>query len=256
MAINHIFLNTPFGNGFHTHNAILDITPYKPEVMFIGTFNPKTPNANFADFFYGRNYFWTGFKNLFIYNAPVIPGRRMPPNGVPPPILNPTLEEILELCKTLKLTFADLIKCVLNNGNPPYHFLPNDNIIYNGNEYNLIQDGQRGAIRGLAQLDRVLQVSWNTQNIIKYLCENPQIHTIYLTRRPTGIWGREWRLILNSPCMKGRRLTNIFTPSAAGSPVNHSMIRLLHHWVHNINPNFGKLESTWLVNNGVNPNNF
>ncbi len=53
MSIQHKFYQTSFGNGFETHNAILDITPYKPEVMIVGTFNPDTPNANYADFFYG-----------------------------------------------------------------------------------------------------------------------------------------------------------------------------------------------------------
>ena len=97
MPIQHKFFQKNFGNGFETNNAILDITPYNPEVMIIGTFNPEAPNANFADFFYGRNFFWTAFKNLFIHNNVVIPFRRMPPNGIPPAILNPTLQEIFEL---------------------------------------------------------------------------------------------------------------------------------------------------------------
>jgi hypothetical protein len=73
MPIRHKFYQTNFGNGYATHNAILDTTPYKPEVMIVGTFNPDTPNNNFADFFYGRNFFWTAFKNLFVHNAVVIP---------------------------------------------------------------------------------------------------------------------------------------------------------------------------------------
>lgn len=256
MPIQHKFYQANFGNGFETHNAILDITPYKPEVMIVGTFNPDTPNANFADFFYGRNFFWTAFKNLFIHNAVVIPNRRMPPNGNPPAILNPTLLEIFDLCKKLKLTFSDLVLEVLHNNNPVYQLLPNDNVIFNGLEYNLIQDGQNGIIGGLQQLNALGQVNWNTQNIITYLCNNPQIKTIYFTRRPTGIWAAQWNLIINHSCITGRLTTNIFTPSGAGAPVNRSMARLLNHWVHNNNPNFGRLDNNWLTNNGVNINNF
>ncbi len=256
MSIQHKFHQTNFGNGFETHNAILDITPYKPEVMIVGTFNPDTPNANYADFFYGRNFFWTAFKNLFNHNAVVIPNRRMPPNGIPPAILNPTLQEIFDLCIKLKLTFSDLILEVLHSNNPHYQLLQNDNVIFNGVEYNLIQDRQNGIVGGLQQLNVIGQVNWNTQNIINYLCNNPQIKTIYFTRRPTGIWASQWNLIVNHNCMAGRITTNIFTPSGAGAPVNRSMIRLLNHWVHNNNTNFGQLDNNWLTNNDVNTNNF
>ena len=256
MPILHKFYETNWGNGFATHNAILDIIPYEPEVMFIGTFNPDTPNANFADFFYGRNYFWTAFKNLFVHNDVILANRRMPPNGVPPAVLNPTINEIFDLCIKLKLAFADLISEVLHHNNPQYHLMPNGNVIFNDNEYNLIQDGQNGIIGGLAQLNAFGQVNWNTQNIINYLCDNPQIKTIYFTRRPNGIWAAPWNLIINHKCMNGRLITNIFTPSCAGVPVNHSMVRLLKHWVHNTNLNFGRLDNNWLANNGVNINNF
>lgn len=256
MSIQHKFYRKNFGNGFETHNAILDITPYKPEIMIVGTFNPNTLNANFADFFYGRNFFWTGLKNLFIHNAVVMLNRRMPPNGIPSENLNPSLQEIFDLSRKLKLTFSDLILDVLNNNTPAYQLLPNDNLIFNGIEYNLIQDGQNGHVAGLQQLNALGHVNWNTQNIINYLCDNPQIKTIYFTRRPTGIWADHWNLITNQSCVTGRLTTNIFTPSGAGVPVNRSMTRLLNHWVHNNNPNFGKLENNWLVSNGVTLNNF
>lgn len=256
MPIQHKFYQTNFGDGFETHNAILDITPYKPEVMIVGTFNPNTPNANFADFFYGRNFFWTAFKNLFVHNGVVLLNRRMPTNGVPPAILDPTLLEIFKLCKKLKLTFSDLVLEVLHSNNPNYQLLQNDNVIFNEVEYNLIQDGQKGIVGGLQQLNALRQVNWNTQNIINYLCKNPQIKTIYFTRRPIGIWAAQWNLIVNHSCMAGRFTTNLFTPSGAGAPVNRSMTRLLNHWVHNDNPNFGRLDNNWLIRNNVNLNNF
>jgi hypothetical protein len=255
-SIKHKFYQTNFGNGFETHNAILDITPYKPEVMIIGTFNPNTLNANFADFFYGRNFFWPAFINMFVMNNVDLQNRRMPSNGVPRDILNPTLQKIFDLCDELKLSFSDLVLEVVHNNNPLYQILKNDNIILNSQEYNLIQDGRKENINGLEQLNKLGQVHWNTQNIIKYLCENPQIKSIYFTRRPTGVWAHQWNTIVNDKCIKGRLTTNIFTPSAAGSPVNRSMIRLLNHWVHNVNPNFGKLDNNWLINHGVNLDNF
>jgi len=256
MSIPHKFYHSNFGEGLQSNNAILDCTPYKPEVMIVGTFNPDTPNANFADFFYGRNLFWPAFKNLFIHNGVVLLNRRMPQRGAPPAILDPSLQEILALSSKLKLTFSDLILEVLHHDNPNYQILRNDNVIINGFEYNLIQDGRKDNISGLEQLDTLGQVNWNTRNIIKYLCENPQIKSIYFTRRPTGIWANQWNLIINHECMKGRIMTNLFTPSGAGSPVNRSMARLLNHWVHNHNQNFGKIDNSWLMNYRVNINNF
>lgn len=256
MSIQHKFFNTNFGGGLQTNSAILDTTPYLPEVMIVGTFNPNGPNANFADFFYGRNFFWPAFKNLFFHNAIVSTNRRMPPNGNPQAILDPSIQEIINYCINLKLTFADLVVEVLHNGNPFYQVLQNDNVIFNGTEYNLIQDGLKGGIGGLQQLNAIGQVNWNTQSIIDYLSENPQIETIYFTRRPTGIWATEWNLIINHPSVQGRYATNLFTPSAAGAPVHRSMIRLLNHWIHNNNPNFGTLDHLWLAQHGVTPNNF
>jgi hypothetical protein len=256
MPIRHKFYRTDFGNGYSTHNAILDKMPYKPEVMFLGTFNPDTPNANFADFYYGRNFFWTAFKNLIISQGVVLQNRRMPQNGNPPAVLNPTILEIFKICSTLKITFSDLVLEIFNEDNDNFELLQNDNVIFNGQEFNLIQDGLKDNVGGLQQLNNLGQIRWNTQNIIKYLCDNPQIKSIYFTRRPTGIWAEHWNEIVNHKCMSGRLLINVFTPSGQGKPVFHSMTRLLNHWLHNDNPNFGKLDNEWLENNGVNINNY
>jgi len=244
MPILHKFYQTNWNNGFQTHNAILDVTPYEPEVMFVGTYNPDIP-GNAADLFYGRNYFWTAFKNLFVHNAVIIQQRRDHTNPT-----NPTLNEVFDLCKELKLTFVDLIQGVLHNNNPVYNLLPGNRVQFAGQNISLINDN------GLHQLDILGQVNWNTQNIIDYLCNHPTIKTIYFTRRPTGIWLPHWNMIVNHNCMKGRVLTNIFTPSGQGRPVFHSMTRLLNHWVHNNNNNFGKLDNNWLIRHRVNPNNF
>lgn len=256
MSISHKFKRIDFNNEFKTNNTILDIVPYRPEVMIIGTFNPNTLNANFADFFYGRNFFWPAFKNLFVHNNIIIQNRRMPTRGTPPLILNPSLEEIFILCKRIKITFADLIIDTFHINNPQFQILNNDNIIFDGEEYNLIQDNRQNGVNGLEELDLINQINWNTDNIIDFLCENPQIKSIYLTRKPTGIWGREWTKLVNHKCMKGRYIANIFTPSGAGKPVNRTMRNLLNHWVHNNNQNFGKFDNTWLKSLNVNCNNF
>jgi len=251
MAILHKFIQAEFGDNFQTQNAILEVTPYKPEVMIVGTFNPSTPNANFADFFYGRNFFWPAIKNIFSDNPEIIHRRRMPTNGAPRDPVNPSLNEILNICEKLKLTFSDLVLKVLHTPNLHYQILKNDNIILNQVEYNLIQDGMKKGISGLEQLSTIGQLFWNTSNIINYLCINPQIKSLYFTRKPTGIWATQWSLIVNHSCMKGRRITNIFTPSGAGSPVNRKMTNLMNHWIYNNTPGFGNLDNIWLKENNA-----
>jgi hypothetical protein len=255
MSIYHKFLQHDFGMGFQTHYSILDITPYEPEVMFLGTFNPDTQNDNFADFFYGRNFFWPALKNLFIYNEIILGNRRMSTRGIPSSNLNPTVEEILQICKKLKLTFSDLIYQVLND-DIYYDILNNDNIIYNQNEYNLIQDNKRGNICGLLELNNQNLVNWNTINIINYLIHNPKIKTIYFTRQPTGVWGEEWNTIITNPNLLDRNFTNIYTPSGNGLKGSPRMNSLMNHWIHNNDPNFGKLDNDWLIYNNVDLNNF
>lgn len=256
MAISHKFKDFDFGDGFGTQNSILSMTPYKPEILILGTFNPDTPNSNFADFFYGRNFFWPAFNNLFCHNQLILTSRRIPNRGNLPIELNPTLQEIKELSLRLKLTFADLISDVLHINNPIYDFLNNDNIIYNHKEYNLIQDGKKNSVLGLENLNTIGQIKWTTDSIINYLIENPQIHSIYFTRKPTGVWGDNWNQIINNREISNRSFTNIFTPSGQGAPVKLSMERLLNHWVFNNNPNFGKLDNNWLIQNNVNLNEF
>lgn len=251
MPIFHKFYNVPpppigiaWDNRFQTHNAILDVTPYEPEVMFIGTYNPDIP-GNPADFFYGRNYFWTGFKNLFTDIDVMILQKRIYTNPK-----NPTLFEIFALCEKLKLTFADLIQAVLHNNNPIYNLVPRNKVYYTGQDISLINDN------GLQQLDGMGQVDWNTENIINYLCVHPKIKTIYFTRQPVGIWANHWNAIKNHPCLIGRNLINIYTPAGLGLAGTPRMTALLHHWVHYIGNRFGRIDRAWLLANGAKPSNF
>lgn len=256
MSVKHKFYQKNFKNGFETHNAILDIMPYRPEIMIIGTFNPELPKTNYADFYYGRNFFWPALMNLFVHNEILISNRRIPTRGDLPNVLIPTLQEVFDICCNLKLTFADLILEVLHRDKPNYKFLKNNNVFFNNAKYNLIQDGKKTKIGGLQQLDSFSQINWNTQNIINYLCANTQINSIYLTRQPTGIWAKQWNEIINNSSLANRRSANIFTPSGAGKPVFYSMKKLLNHWVHNNNANFGQIDNDWLRQKQVNLNNF
>lgn len=254
MPVQHKFLNYDWMNGFFTENAILKTDFYKPVVLIIGTNNPDTPNANFADFFYGRNYFWPAFKNLANGNCELA-SRRMPPNGAPLLPLNPTTLEIFELCKQFKFSFADLISNVLVNQNQ-IDFLPNDNIVVNGQEYNLINDNARNGIGGLAELNQLNEVEWNTDRIIEYLCENPQIKEVYFTRQANGIWLEHWNQIKNSECGKGKLFKIIYTPSGSRLAGNPRMNSLIHHWLFNNGQNYDRFDHNWLTNSGVNINNF
>ena len=68
MPLLHRYYQKDFQNGFETHNTILDIVPYKPEVIFIGTYNHGWA-WNHSDFFYGRGmYMWPVMGNLFLNN--------------------------------------------------------------------------------------------------------------------------------------------------------------------------------------------
>jgi hypothetical protein len=256
MPVQHKFIQTDFGNGCHTSNAILDTVPFVPEIMVIGTFNPHTPHDNYADFFYGRNYFWPALVNLFTAPDDLLLSRRMPTRGAPALPLNPTLEEVFALTTRIKVTFSDLISQVLHNGNPEYDIQDNDNVIYNGIEYNLIQDGMQNGISGLQQLNAVNQVEWNTQNIIDYLHLSKSIRTVHFTRQPTGPFLAEWNSIINEDYGRQIEFSPIYTPTGAALPEAPRILQLIRHWLFNDNPNYGTLDPEWLVANGANPDNF
>lgn len=253
MPVEHKFLNhNNWKNGFWTENAILKTDKYEPEVLIIGTNNPNTPNANFADFFYGRNYFWPAFKNLANGNYD-LKSRRMPSNGSPKFPLNPTLDEIFELCKQFKFSFADLNTCVLINQHN-IDFLPNDNVILNNIEYNLINDSKKNGVLGLEELDLIGEVEWNTNEIISYLKENQKIKEVYLTRQPTGIWKKHWDEIkIENP---DKIFKVIYTPSGNSLPGSPRLNSLICHWLFNNNDNYDRLCHNWLEESEVDINNY
>jgi|SRR6185503_2627123 len=259
MAVPHKFYERDFKNGFQTHNAILDTTPnYSPVAMFLGTNNPDTIK-NLADFYYGRNYFWPGLTNIFKYGEAKLVKSRMHKNGAPK-VLVPAIDEIFDLCIRLKLTFADLIISVFRETDK-CKMLDNDNVVFDNKTYNLIQDKGNKDILGLTELDKIGRVKWNTDNIIRYLNENPTIKTVYLTRQPDGIWESHWNKIKLETQMPGRKFIPIYTPSAQGGALHQQtkiygkgkMIPLLSHWINGPN---GRFERDWLIANGAVLENF
>lgn len=259
MEIKHKFSDFEFKYGFKTSSAILIKTPgYKPEVMIVGTFNPDTPNTNFADFFYGRNFFWMAISNLLSSNLGLT-DRRIPTRGNKFNLGAPTIDDIFKYCQTLKLTFADLISGVFHNSPDQYSILPNDNVVYEGKEYNLIQDNRnKHGTLGLAELDSISQVKWNTDNIVTFLVQYESITKIYFTRQSTGVWKDQWEKIVNDPKLSNRSFECIYTPSAMGNGlrVGGKMQGLIHHWLHNDHSNYGNLDHKWLTENGVKIFNF
>jgi hypothetical protein len=241
MAINHKLLNENLGNGINTRSAIT-ITEYKPEVLFIGTFNPMTDGNEDSDFFYSRNYFWPAiFKifNLQPYNLTKRRDRCSP--------TSPSKDEILRACKTLALSFADLICRVVHNNPPPYN-LEGNTVIMNNHPCNLIKDDE------LACLNLMGQIDWNTQQIINYISNTPSIKSIYLTRKPQGIWQYPWDAITKHPCCKGKYIENIYTPSGrriAGNVLGG----LIKKWLLE-SKNFGKLNPEWLQRHSVDSRRF
>jgi len=261
MKINHKFLsvnqhqnNFNWDNRFYTENAILkNIDIYKPEIMFLGTFNPELQN-NPADFFYGRNFFWTAFKNLFYKEQIILKKQRLAFNPY-----DPSLEEIFQLCIRLKLTFSDLVNSIFNDQNNNQIIVRNNKefISFGKIEYNPISDGD------LQKLDRIQKVDWNTDNIINYLNNNKQILKIYLTRQNNFCWQTQVNRIANE--FPEIEIVPIYTPSAQGGALHKQtgiygdgkMSPLLRHWTQNNNGNYGNLNhNNWLTNNGVDINNF
>lgn len=251
-SIKHIFYNKDFGKGFQTINGILENSLYKPKILILGTFNPSL-DSNRADFYYGRNFFWPAFKNIFIHNEIRLYGERL--ENCP---YNPYIEEILEMCKKLEITFSDLI-CEISDENNDLHISIKRGKEYVNNrvtEYNPINDSD------LERLDRIHKIQWNTPNIIDYLNKNPQINTIYFTRVQNGRWNDQINIIrLKCPNVD---IISIYTPSAQGGYLfkqtgiyNAGRMRpLIYHWINNEGTNNGRLDRNWLISYGVNPDNF
>lgn len=231
MPINHKFLQTNFGNGFETHNAILDVTPdYQPDVLFIGTFNHGW-EWNPAEFFYGRTYFWPIFGNLANNNPNQFGNNDWP-----------GLENIWEYCAQFKISFADIVKgtnrfaitqqnelmelveVTSNNLDVPY--------IWKG-----YSDNQLNFLGGSNCL------SDNVCHIIEYLQKTPSITRIYFTWKLDNSWlSLLAHQIVNTDFDRQISFESILSPSGNGFgnliPGYPSKIKsIMHSWVWVNHPN-------------------
>ncbi len=258
MPILHKFHQTNWNNRFQTHNAILDVTPYEPEVIFIGSFNHGWP-WNTADFFYGRGmYMWTTLANLFLYNANILAQRRTPPPGNN----NPTLNQIFEVCMKGRITFADIV--LGTKVNVPTKINLGDKSVLVNNQY--LWKSYKDS-----SLDFMGRNQWlydNVENIITYINLTPTIKHIYFTFK-SGTWlVNKMNLIIGGTAPIPS--CSIFTPTGSGFgnnlpvPFNNRAWSLAHCWVWNtlagavlINKmGYCHLNHQWLISHGVNPNNF
>lgn len=235
MGIPHKFLKTDFGEGFSTQNAILNKTPYNPEILFIGTFNPLTnEDANPADFFYGRNWFWPILFNIFTHNREVLIQKQ---RKFYPPNFNPTLPRVFDFMKTHKITFADLIMNVFPN--KILNCVANNHILFDDEHFDLIKDGD------LAKLNKKQEVAWSTKFIIEYLKANPTIKQVYFTRKPVNPFSAELDLIQEILTTRGITIKYLFTPSGQGlRGVPRNQV-LMDQWIQSTRDGFDNLDENW-----------
>ena len=206
----HKFENFKFSSSFYTENVILR-PPYNPEVLILGTFNPD--DGNFADFFYGRNFFWPIFRMFYNNTTEYSNQKRSPKN------LSPSLNEILDICSYFKLSFADLVLSTDSKDN----LIPDENVL----------DGN---------------IEWNTQNIINFINNTPSLKFIYFTRQKKGDWKVELNKISQETPLK---ILNIYTPSGQSLKGEPRILKLKDHWLFNDDENFDILNHSWLENCGM-----
>lgn len=255
--MNHKFLITNFQNEFETHNAILDVTPYDPEVIFIGTFNHGWP-WNPSDFFYGRGmYMWTILGNLFLHNQNKYSRQRTHENDTP------SFTHLFEICEKGKIVFGDIVKGIING-------IPNS--VVEGKKEVLVNKSYVWNDYKDKHLEYMGKEGWlddNVNAIIDFINSTPTIEHIYFTFK-SGNWLNKKSHDICNGVRKEVKTCSIFTPTANGfgknltAPYNERAFSLAHCWVWNgmenkyqINKSgYGHLDHNWLKRNGVYPNNF
>lgn len=267
MPFLHKYQQHNFNNGFQTHNSILDTIPYKPEVIFIGTYNHGW-SWNPSDFYYGRGmYMWTSLGNLFLYGHNNLIKQRTFNND------EPTFKQLFEICIKGKIVFADIVKGIKEH--IPAVELEDENCVLVNNQYRwetrMINNKRIGEYSD-THLDNLAQNGWlddNVDAIIKYINETHSIKHIYFTFK-SGIWLVDKLNEIRRRVRNNVSCCSIFTPTANGfggqiaPPFHERAWGLTHCWVwngvnHNIpinRPNYGHLDHQWLIDKGVNPNNF
>jgi hypothetical protein len=253
MSIKHKFQETDFKNGFQTHNAILDVIPYNPEVIFIGTFNHGW-DWNLADFFYGRGmYMWPVLANLFLYNKndAIINPRSAN--------INPTISEIYKICKLGKITFADIVKGTKEN--IPVTQIDNSILVNDEFKWSKYSDKEIDYMGNCGWLDD------NVQEIIDYINSTKSIKYIYFTFKTGGWVVKKMNLIKTH--IIANEIHSLCSPSGNGFgnllfgfPTKSQSIA--HCWLWNglANKNlvnkkgYSHLNHAWLMEKGVTVTNF
>lgn len=265
MSIGHKFSNVHFkefsDGGFYTENGILKNAIYKPETLIVGIFNPEEPNGHPEDFFHGDDYFWPAFTQLRSPYHRYDHEQRVLSKNEKDDQPSPSLKSILKQCLFSSLTFADLISKVLNTDQPEYTRLGTGRVNYRGKTFNLNQVESDNETFGLQELHNQNQVEWNTENIIAYLIDNPQIKSIFFTGALVGIFEEKWNELANHELLKDRAFTPILSPteraiSSLPSPYKSNLKTLKHYWIYNglphrtpvNNPSFGRIDHKWLEN--------
>jgi len=267
MLFLHKFHQHDFKNGFQTHYSILDTVPYEPEVMFIGTFNHGW-SWNNSDFFYGRNmYMWTVLGNLFEYNRNYLIAPRTINN------LQPTFEQLFEICLKGKIVFADIVKGIREDI-PTMEDIQKHYLLIN-NEYkwsSRVINGSNAGIYSDTYLEDIAKYGWlddNVKAIVKFINETKTIKHIYFTFK-SGSWLVDKLKTICNCVRNDVSSCSIFTPTAKGfgellePPFNKRAWGLTHCWVWNgldhpspiYRHNYGHLNHDWLIDKGVNPDNF
>lgn len=237
MSIKHKFKEKIFKNGFSTKDAILVKTPYNPEILFIGTFNPETNEKdNMADFFYGRNWFWPVLFNIFHYKTIKLVKQRKFYKPEP----KPSLEEIFCFLKEHKITFADLIVSVLDDDDE--YCLAKNKIIYKETCYDLIKDSD------LSKLNILKKVKDNKDELLQYINKNKSIKTIYFTRKPAKPFSEILNKIEEQFKERNLKIKYLYTPS--GQALKGKRINaLVNQWKNSDRDGFDSLDKEWLNKN-------
>ena len=267
MPLLHKYQEHKFINGFETANSILCNIPYEPEVIFIGTYNHGW-SWNLSDFFYGRDmYMWTILENLFLYGY-----NRLTRNRT---ILTnqPTIEQIFQICQDAKIVFGDIVKGIKEEIQAVE--LVNEKCVLVNNQYRWekrVINKQMVGQYSDKHLDNLAKHGWlddNVDEIIKYINQTKSIKHVYFTFK-SGIWLVDKLNYIKQSVRSNVSVCSIFTPTANGfgkqlaPPFHERAWGLTHCWIWNgikhtipINRiNYGHLDHQWLIEKGVNPNNF
>ena len=163
-----------------------------------------------ADFFYGRNYFWTAWAHLFSLtcNDRGQMSRRDSGNNRFTIPLGPLQEtnSILSIASRGKMTFGDLVLGV-------------DSPLTSHEDSQLCQANQLGTLH------------WNTEQIIEFIKYSPSLETVAATRQMNnGCWEEQWTKIREADYTREIAFESIYTPSGQGLPGSPRSSILAQTW--------------------------